>query len=106
MSSASQPQHLSKVVSELIARRGLARVRGDAQLREAWNDVAGDKIAAQTIVMGVRNGILQIGVPNAALLSELASFQKFSLLQSLRERYSELNVRKLKFRLKGQMTDS
>ena len=103
MGSASQPQHVSKAVAELIAQRGWARVRADAQLADIWNDICGELIGTQTRVLGVRNGVLQVGVVSAALLSELASFHKDSLLQSLRERYPKLNIHEIKFRLKGEM---
>lgn len=102
MSSASQPQHLSKALSELIIRRGLARTRGDAQLRDAWIEIAGQRIAQQTKVLGLRNGVLQVGVFNSAMLSELAAFHKVSLLRSLRECHSHFKVRELKFRLKRE----
>ena len=104
MSSASQPQHLSKALAELIAQRGWARVRANAQLDDIWNDVCGELIGTQTRVIKVRNGVLHVGVVSAALLSELASFHKDSLLQSLRERYPKLNIHEIKFRLKGEMS--
>ena len=103
---AAGPQTLGQALSQLIALRGLARTRGDSQLVEIWNDVAGvvdPAIAAQTKVMGINRGCLQIAVPSAALLSELASFHKAALLARLREKHGHLKVRDLKFRLKGDL---
>ena len=106
MGSAVGPQHLSQALSELIALKGLARVRGVAQLERIWNELAGTKIAGNTKVLGIKRGILQIGVTNAALLEEIVSFHKTSLLQSLRERHSDLRIRDLKFTLKSKLPSS
>ena len=106
MSAASDPRHLSNALSELISVKGLARVRGNARLREAWQEAAGPKIGSQTRVMGLQRGVLQIAVGNAALLSELASFHKASLLDALQNNYADLNVRDLKFRLKGELSQA
>jgi hypothetical protein len=53
-------------------------------------------------VIGLRNGVLQIGVANAALLSELASFHRHSLLKELQSRANHGHIRGLKFRLRGK----
>ena len=105
MNGAGEPEHLSKALSELIAARGLARVRGDDQLRETWREIAGPNIAAETRVLGIRNGVLQIGVSNSALLGELSSFHRIGLLNSLKQDHAHLNIRDLKFRLKGNMAE-
>jgi hypothetical protein len=104
MGSARDPRRLSDALSELIALRGLARVRGDAQLATIWKEVAGRRIAADTRVLGVRRGILRIAVTNAPLLSELVGFHRFSLLDALKQRFPELKVSGLKFVLRGEAT--
>ncbi len=105
MGAASEPEHLSKALSELIAARGLARVRGDEQLRQTWREVAGEQFAADTKVLGIRNGVLRIGVSNSALLGELVSYHRESLLQSLQQDHAFLKIRDVKFRLKGNIAD-
>lgn len=99
MAAAPQPQHLSNALSEFITLRGLARIRSDAQLDAIWRDVAGSVVALQTKVQGISRGVMQVSVSNSPLLSELAMFHKFSLLKVLREKYPNLNVHELKFRL-------
>lgn len=101
MDSASEPQHLSKALAELIALRGLARVRGDEQLKSIWKEIAGERIGSHTRVLNVRRGVLEIAVNNAALLNELVAFHKLSLLSALKRQHGELKIRDLKFRLKG-----
>lgn len=103
MNDASDPRHLSRALSDLIAMRGLARSRGDAQLTAVWNEVAGEEVAGKTRVQGIKRGVLHVSVSNSALLSELASFHKMNLIDDLRERRPDLKIRDVKFRLNGQL---
>ena len=96
----AEPVRLGKVLSELIALKGLARVQGTQQLQQAWQSVAGDAIAKVSTVIGLSRGVLQIGVSNTGLLSELASFHKQTLLETLQQQHPHLKVKELKFRLK------
>jgi len=102
MKKNSDPRHLSGALSELIALKGLARVRGETQLAAVWSEAAGPEIAAGTQVRGIRRGVLQIDVANAALMGELAGFHKQSLLSTLQEQHADLRIRDLKFRLRGK----
>ena len=97
---------MSDVLSQLFAVRGYGRVRGDRQLQEIWRETAGGVIARQTRVSGVKNGVLQVGVANSGLLSELVAFHKHSLLQKLQSDQPQLNVRDIKFKLRGNLTSS
>lgn len=103
MGMASDPRHLSKALSDLIALKGLVRVRGEGQLASIWSGVAGPEISRQTKVLGINRGVLRIGVSNAPLLSELVSFRKTSLLKVFQEEHADLKIRDLKFRLKGTL---
>ena len=97
---SSEPESLSDVLSKLFALRGYGRVRGDQQLKETWEAAAGEAIASQTKVLSLRNGVLQIGVSNSALMSELASFHKVELLERLQEQNKRVSIRDLRFRLR------
>jgi hypothetical protein len=96
------PQPLGDVLSRLMALRGYGRVRTRRQLADVWRAAAGEKIAARTTVMGLRHGVLQIGVSNAALLGELTSFHRHSLLESLQKSNGDYAIRDLKFRLRAE----
>jgi predicted nucleic acid-binding Zn ribbon protein len=93
------PQRLALALAELIAQRGYARVRGDAQLQSAWAEAAGGTIARQTRAMAVRRGVLYVAVDHAPLLSELAGYYRQSLLEKIQEGHADLNIRDLKFKL-------
>jgi len=97
------PQPLSQALGDLIALRGIAQSGGDARLASAWKDVAGDAVGASTKVTGVKNGILQVAVMNAPLLGELVSYHKLALLDALHNRHADLQIKDIKFRLRGDL---
>jgi predicted nucleic acid-binding Zn ribbon protein len=77
--------------------RGYNRPQGDAELRALWNEIAGEPIASSTRVMGLRNGVLTIGVTSSPLLSELAAFHHERLLQAVQARHGQ-RIKDLKFK--------
>ena len=100
---SAEPQHLGKVLSELIALKGLARVHGSEQLQQAWKTVAGDEIGQRSRVLELTRGVLQIGVGSSALLNELVGFHKQTLLEQLQAQFAHLKIREIKFRLKTEL---
>ena len=97
------PIHVSQALSELIVRRGWARSAGDEQLQEAWKKAAGAKLARRTRVLGIRDGVLRVGVAHAALLSELESFHKQDILQRIQGIRPDFRIRDVKFLLRGEL---
>jgi hypothetical protein len=94
-----EPQALSMILADLIARRGLARIRGQEELDEVWKQAIGEPGSRYTQVGALRRGVLEILVANSVLLQELAGFQKQSLLEKLRQAMQSDKVRDLRFRL-------
>lgn len=105
MTPQRDPQPLSNALSELIALRGFARVRGNTQLQAMWSDAAAEVAGPQAVrsskATTVSRNVLQIAVGNAALLSELVSYHKTALLAYLQQKHPEMNIRDLKFRLQS-----
>jgi hypothetical protein len=99
MKRDADPQPLSKSITDLVALRGWARSRGDAELRTAWNEAAGAAWAKQTRARTIRRGVLHVGVANAPLLSELVAFHRRPLVKRLEERNPELRIKDIKFQL-------
>lgn len=98
------PRALGDVLSHLFALRGYGRARADRALHDLWRQAAGEQIATRTRVLGLRNGVLQVGVSNAALLGELAAFHRPSLLEALQRSAPDGSIRDVKFRLKGTLS--
>lgn len=103
VSTAKDSLALASAISQLFAIKGYASDRGNAQLVAAWKDLAGERIAERTAVLGVNRGVLQVGVSSAAMLGELASFHKDRLVDGLKTRYPALKLRGVKFRLRGDL---
>ena len=100
---SAEPQHVAKVLSELIARKGLARVHGTQQLQQAWQTVAGEEIGRRSRVMELTRGVLHISVGSSAVLNELAGFHKQTLLENLQQQFAHLKIREIKFKLKTDL---
>lgn len=97
------PTTLGAALTRLIAMRGLAQERTDAQLKDLWVEVAGPRIAQWTAVMGIQRGVLQIAVVSSAMLGELVSYHKLRLIEELKAREPRLKLRDIKFRLRGDL---
>jgi len=100
---SSEPRSIGEAISDLIRARGLARRNSDRQLTGIWNQLSGERIAAATRVDGLKRGVLQISVSNAAMLNELVSFHRHSLLKALKSQEQTQKIRDIKFRLRGDL---
>ena len=94
-------QSIGDIVGELFARRGLARVRGQEYLQEAWENAAGQPTAKYTRVGALRHGMLEVLVSNSILLQELAGFHRQTLLAKLQETLGSREVRDIRFCLEN-----
>ena len=91
------PEAIGGIVGRLFQMRGYGRPQGDAELRELWSSIAGEQIAAGTRVMGLKNGVLTVGVISSPLLSELSSFHHERLLEALQAKHGQ-RIKDLKFK--------
>ena len=92
------PQRIADVLSELMARRGYARVRAAEAYEQAWREAAGTLLAKYTRVGSLRRGALEVTVANSTLLQEL-TFQKADLVKRLGTLLPEEGIRDLRLRL-------
>ena len=80
----------------------LGSARKNERARSAWAKVAGDDVAGQTQVMGIKDRTLFVSTPNAPLRSELMFYRRGELLRRLREIDPGLNVEEIRFYLDGR----
>src|SRR5947208_170180 len=80
------PELLGEVLARLFTARGWGRRQARLHLERAWAEAVGPEFAAQTRVVALRRGVLEVVVANAVLLQELAHFHKRRLLEGLRGR--------------------
>ncbi len=98
-----EPSHLSHALSQLIMLKGLARVRSENQTQEIWIKVCDPEYARQTRAIGIKAGVLNVAVASSALLGELVSFHKETILQQLQEQAPHLRIKDLKFKIQGDL---
>jgi predicted nucleic acid-binding Zn ribbon protein len=92
------PQAIGNVLSELMSRRGFARVQSAGAYDAAWRDAAGPLVAAYTRVGQLRRGTLEVVVANSTLIQELG-FQKQALLKVLANLLPDQGIENLRFRV-------
>jgi predicted nucleic acid-binding Zn ribbon protein len=89
---------MSAILAELMARRGFARIQSTAALEAAWQEAAGEALAAHTRTGAIRRGKLEVTVANSAVAQEL-TFRKPALLDTLRKALPDETIRDLRFRV-------
>jgi len=92
------PERLGEIISRLFTARGWGRQQERSRLEEAWAAAVGAERARQTQVGSLRRGVLEVIVANAALMQELAQFEKRRLLTELRRYLPRPPITDLRFR--------
>lgn len=92
------PQPIGDILSQIMARRGLARVRSGEAFAAAWTEAAGAAMAAYTRAGLVRRGVLEVIVGNSVLVQEL-TFRKAALLADLARLLPDERIADVKFRV-------
>jgi predicted nucleic acid-binding Zn ribbon protein len=95
---ARGPQTIGNVLSELMARRGYARIQSAETYEAAWREAAGPLAAKYTRPGQLRRGTLEVVVANSTLMQELG-FQKRALLEALAKLLPDEGIKNLRFRV-------
>jgi predicted nucleic acid-binding Zn ribbon protein len=94
----ARPQPIADILSELMARRGFARVQSTGALQQAWVEAAGELLAKQSRAAAIKRGVLEVVVAHSAFANEL-SYQKPGLLARLAELLPDQKIRDLRVRV-------
>lgn len=92
------PERVGDVLGRLFVSRGWGRNAERAKLEGAWQAAAADIAVAETRVLSVRRGVLEVEVRSPILHQELTQFHKRRLLGLLREALPGMKLTDLKFR--------
>jgi len=92
------PQTIGNVLSELMSRRGYARIQSAEAYNAAWREAAGPLAAKYTRPGQLRRGTLEVVVANSTLMQELG-FQKQGLLEALAKLLPDEGIKNLRFRV-------
>ncbi|QEL14523.1 DUF721 domain-containing protein [Limnoglobus roseus] len=93
------PENLSDILAKLFTARGWGRKTERVRLETAWAETVGPERQADTRVMAMRRGVIEVEVKNGVLLQELAQFHKRRLLTDLRKKLPGTAVTDIKFRV-------
>ncbi|MGL6075135.1 MAG: DUF721 domain-containing protein [Fimbriiglobus sp.] len=93
------PVGVNEVLGALFTARGWGRRTERAALEAAWAEAAGPVVAAESRVMRISRGVLEVEVRQSVMLMELAQFQKRTLLATLRTLHPRPAITDLKLRL-------
>jgi predicted nucleic acid-binding Zn ribbon protein len=94
---AKGPETIGNILSELMARRGFARIQSTEALETAWRQAAGPLAAQYTRIGAIRRGMLEVIVANSTLVQELG-YQKNDILANIQQLLPEENIKTLRFR--------
>jgi len=92
------PQSVSKIVSEIMVRRGIGRQRATEDRNDAWQSAVGQEMAAVSCCGNIRRGKLEVIVANSLIVHEL-TFRKQEIIEKLKQTMPDVVVDDLRFRV-------
>jgi predicted nucleic acid-binding Zn ribbon protein len=92
------PKRMADVLSNLMSKRGYARVLSTSSLDDAWQKIIGPRFAGDTRPGNVKRGVLEVLVANNAVIQEL-TFQKKQLLKKLQVEAPDQKITDLRFKV-------
>jgi predicted nucleic acid-binding Zn ribbon protein len=95
---SGQPQRIGDILSQLMARRGYARIQSGGACADAWREAVGPEMAQFTRATQVRRGVLEVFVSNSTMVQEIG-FRKALLIERLAALLPDEHIRDLKLRV-------
>jgi predicted nucleic acid-binding Zn ribbon protein len=98
----SLPDHwqtAGELLPRLMNRLGLKERLHETEMIDAWAQIVGDFIAAHSVPMALREGILYVRVLQPALHYELEQVSKLNIQRKLKQRFGPKVIRDLRFRI-------
>ena len=92
------PKRIDGILSDLMTRRGYARVFSNNKLLEAWGQAVPALLGELTCPGKLTRGLLDVEVENSTALQELA-FSKQKIINDLNELLDGQRVRDIRFRV-------
>lgn len=89
----------SELLPKLMARLGLKERLHETEVIEAWANIVGEFIAAHSMPVALREGILYVRVLQPVLHYELEQVSKLNILRKLKQRFGAKIIRDLRFRV-------
>lgn len=90
------PQSVADVLRDLLEETSLQSRIDELKAVDLWKDIVGKDIAEKTSKPFVRNGLMQVGVPNASLRNEL-HIQRSALRDLINKYIGKETIREIRF---------
>ena len=90
------PQCLGDVLRKLLEETSLQTRMEELKAAGLWEKIVGKEIAAQSSKPYVKNGLMQIGIPNASLRNELY-INRSRLIQIINDTLGKAVIKEIKF---------
>jgi len=88
----------AEALKKLLPKLGLTERLNEQEVQAAWNDIVGDFLAAHSLPVSMRDGILIIQVLQPTVRYELERSWKPEILRKLKTRFGAKTVREIRFR--------
>ena len=92
-------KHIQPLIEKLIDKMGFGAKPVFFKVRDKWESVVGEKIAAHTRVTAYKGKILKVLVDSSALLQELSVFRKSELKKKMVAGKNKFFVSEIRFKL-------
>jgi predicted nucleic acid-binding Zn ribbon protein len=93
-------QSVGDLLAGFLAETKVGREVARDALEEGWREVVGPEVAVGTRVRGLRDKVLTVEVSSSALLQELRTFYRASILAALKARGAPLkDLKDIAFKL-------
>jgi predicted nucleic acid-binding Zn ribbon protein len=85
-------------LKKLLPKLGLTERLNEQEILNAWREIVGDFLAAHSLPVSVRAGVLQVQVLQPTVRYELDRTWKPEILKKLRARFGARTIREIRFR--------
>jgi len=88
----------AEALKKLLPKLGLTERLNEQEVQAAWNEIVGDFLAAHSLPVSMRDGILIIQVLQPTVRYELERSWKPEILRKLKTRFGPKTVKEVRFR--------
>jgi predicted nucleic acid-binding Zn ribbon protein len=90
-------KHINCIIDEVRKKILRENTKKVAAISTNWDKIVDPQIARRTQVIGIKQKVLYVKVESPSLLSELSNFKKNTVLEKLQFKYSNHQIRDIKF---------
>lgn len=92
----SEPMSIANVLEVIKERQKLSRRLDEHRAMEVWDEIAGSAIASETTAREVRDGVMYLTIPSAALRQEL-NMHRSTIMEDINRLVGREIIRDLRF---------